>query len=371
MFPREIGLSESGTHLLVWISVRHILSTWLLIVQFNPEWFVTKYFGPLLLNRANCGVLLHNLAPHLLPMWLWKLVHCVLYPQHLHKTRALNTKHFIPEDLWTILCCPAPSRPVQKERTPPVWFSVHQGCIQSCDAVCRIVRLQGGVWGTKGKYFFTKGKFNFQGPYIPVRPVKVNTNNKGPVGQSLEDTENVDIAAHMTTNSSMWKFCFCHKKSQRFNMKNNRGLPMRPRNPPPLPKIHLSHFTPHGKELIEPNVPPGWSPLSIYLLCLWIWRSCLFRKRGLPQDLVFSFTFIDISGSTFVDNTKDKLLLFRWFEELGPICELLEKASEIEVSGIKSPIGSIFQKYVYSSFMVKMRIDLGPFGLFWFILGWG
>ncbi len=63
--------------------------------------------------------------------------------------------------------------------------------------------------------------------------------------------------------------------------------------------------------------------------------------------------------------------IFRWFEELGPICELLEKASEIGVSEIKSPIGSLFQKYVCSSFMVKMRIDLGSFGLFWFILGWG
>ncbi len=64
-------------------------------------------------------------------------------------------------------------------------------------------------------------------------------------------------------------------------------------------------------------------------------------------------------------------LVFRWFEELGPICELLEKASEIEASKIKLSKGSIFQKYVYSSFMVKMRIDLGSFGLFWFILGWG
>ncbi len=63
--------------------------------------------------------------------------------------------------------------------------------------------------------------------------------------------------------------------------------------------------------------------------------------------------------------------LFRWFEELGPICELLEKTSEIGVSKIKSPIGSLFQKYVSSSFLVKMRIDLGSFGLFQFILGWG
>ena len=28
-------------------------------------------------------------------------------------------------------------------------------------------------------------------------------------------------------------------------------------------------------------------------------------------------------------------------------------------------------KYVYTCFIVKMRIDLGSFGLFWFILGWG
>ncbi len=64
-------------------------------------------------------------------------------------------------------------------------------------------------------------------------------------------------------------------------------------------------------------------------------------------------------------------VLFRWFEELGPICELLENVSKIGVSEIKSPIGSLVQKYVSSSFMVKMRIDLGSFGLFWFILGWG
>ncbi len=73
----------------------------------------------------------------------------------------------------------------------------------------------------------------------------------------------------------------------------------------------------------------------------------------------------------FPEKASERQILFRWFEELGPICELLEKASEIGVSEIKSPIGSVFQKYVYSSFMVKMRIDLGSFGLFWFILGWG
>ncbi len=47
------------------------------------------------------------------------------------------------------------------------------------------------------------------------------------------------------------------------------------------------------------------------------------------------------------------------------------QVSQIGVSQIKAPTGSVFQKYVYSSFMVKMRIDLGSFRLFWFILGWG
>ena len=65
------------------------------------------------------------------------------------------------------------------------------------------------------------------------------------------------------------------------------------------------------------------------------------------------------------------IAVFRWFEELGPICELLEKASKIGVSEIKSPMGRVFQKYVYTCFIVKMRINFGSFGLFWFNLGWG
>ncbi len=66
-----------------------------------------------------------------------------------------------------------------------------------------------------------------------------------------------------------------------------------------------------------------------------------------------------------------RAVVFRWFEELGLICELLEKASEIRPSKIKSPTGRVFQMCVYSIFMVKMRIDLGSFGLFWLILGRG
>ncbi len=38
---------------------------------------------------------------------------------------------------------------------------------------------------------------------------------------------------------------------------------------------------------------------------------------------------------------------------------------------IKAPVGSVYQKYVYTCFMVKIRINLGYFGLFRFNLGWG
>ena len=47
-------------------------------------------------------------------------------------------------------------------------------------------------------------------------------------------------------------------------------------------------------------------------------------------------------------------------------CAIWAQVSQISASQIKAPEGSIFQKYVYSSLMVKMRIDLGSFGLFWF-----
>ncbi len=53
----------------------------------------------------------------------------------------------------------------------------------------------------------------------------------------------------------------------------------------------------------------------------------------------------------------------RWVARFGLM-------SQIGASLIEAPIGSVFQKYVYSTFMVKIRIDLGSSGLFWFILGW-
>ncbi len=42
----------------------------------------------------------------------------------------------------------------------------------------------------------------------------------------------------------------------------------------------------------------------------------------------------------------------RWVARFGLM-------SQIGASQIEAPIGSLFQKYVSSTFMVKMRIDLG------------
>ena len=61
-------------------------------------------------------------------------------------------------------------------------------------------------------------------------------------------------------------------------------------------------------------------------------------------------------------------IVFMWFE-LG--CVIWAQMSQISASQIKAPVGSVFWKFVYSSFMVKMRIDFRSFGLFWLILGWG
>ena len=43
----------------------------------------------------------------------------------------------------------------------------------------------------------------------------------------------------------------------------------------------------------------------------------------------------------------------------------------IGASEIQSHIGRVFQKYVYTCSIVKMRINIRSFGLFWFNLGWG
>ena len=49
----------------------------------------------------------------------------------------------------------------------------------------------------------------------------------------------------------------------------------------------------------------------------------------------------------------------------------LEKVTQIKATQIKASTGRVNQKYVYSSFMVKIRINWGSFRLFWFSLCWG
>ncbi len=66
-----------------------------------------------------------------------------------------------------------------------------------------------------------------------------------------------------------------------------------------------------------------------------------------------------------------KKLVYTWFSGDLRWVARFGLMSQISASQIEAPIGSLFQKYVYSSFMVKMRIDLGSLGLYWFILGWG
>ena len=56
------------------------------------------------------------------------------------------------------------------------------------------------------------------------------------------------------------------------------------------------------------------------------------------------------------------LIIFRWFE-VG--CAIWAQASQIGASQIKAPMGNIYPKYVYSSLMVKMRINFWSFGSFW------
>ncbi len=47
----------------------------------------------------------------------------------------------------------------------------------------------------------------------------------------------------------------------------------------------------------------------------------------------------------------------RWVARFG-----LKRAKSVQV---KAPVGRVNKKYVYSSFMVKMAIDLGSFSSFW------
>ncbi len=102
------------------------------------------------------------------------------------------------------------------------------------------------------------------------------------------------------------------------------------------------------------------------------WWCLIFRghtNRALVETdtraLVLSRTFVSVAHTQMVSSCQPQFLGdLRWVARFGLM-------SQIGASQIEAPIGSLFQKYVSSSFMVKMRIDLGSLGLFWFILGWG
>ena len=69
-------------------------------------------------------------------------------------------------------------------------------------------------------------------------------------------------------------------------------------------------------------------------------------------DFWFLKNFIQFLDRAKVGVEKSFLVDLRWVVRFGLM-------SQIGESQIEAPIGSIFQKYVYSTFMVKMRIDLG------------
>ncbi len=46
------------------------------------------------------------------------------------------------------------------------------------------------------------------------------------------------------------------------------------------------------------------------------------------------------------------------------IWALLEKATQITAIEFKAPTSRVYKKYVYNSFLVKMRIDFRPVALF-------
>ncbi len=104
---------------------------------------------------------------------------------------------------------------------------------------------------------------------------------------------------------------------------------------------------------------------------VWLWKRQQSKVSSAGSTCFCKNTFVCSCWRHRTGLGSDWSVLFRWFVELAPICELLEKVSEIRASEIKLPTGRVFQKYVYTCFMVKMRINFRSFGLFWLNLGWG
>ncbi len=108
-----------------------------------------------------------------------------------------------------------------------------------------------------------------------------------------------------------------------------------------------------GPEEIKRNFPGADQDQSKY-----IWKSRSRIQRTIPRESSLGQALCQdlesIQESTGPVRSHERklwresfFLFLRWFEELGPICEFLEKASKIGVSEIKSPVGRVFQKYVY------------------------
>ncbi len=121
-----------------------------------------------------------------------------------------------------------------------------------------------------------------------------------------------------------------------------------------LGETWLQYFLP-GKPYGSQGLFGGIHALCIHSLCFLV--TLCFSCHEFRSAVFFPFWW-----------DFENIYIFRWFE-VG--CAIWAQTSQISASQIKAPIGSVFQKYVYSSFMVKMRIDLGCFELFWCILGWG
>ncbi len=123
---------------------------------------------------------------------------------------------------------------------------------------------------------------------------------------------------------------------------------------------------------------------TIFISVVEMFNLCLFKRENGKEGMVMNGKSHNPEkkqlSAKFWQTVTEKLVfaflqtpnfhsdVFRWFE-VG--CTIWPQISQIGGSQIKAPRGSVFKKYVYSSFVVKMKTDLGSCGLFWFILDMG
>ncbi len=112
--------------------------------------------------------------------------------------------------------------------------------------------------------------------------------------------------------------------------------------------------------------------MNVFIIPRW-WQTLWCFSPALPAEYFWQLPDItclnvNLSKTKYLDNNCPEIVffVFRWFEELGPICDLLEKAREIGVSQIKSPVGRVFQKYVYTYLIYSQNED--QCWIFWALL---